>query len=122
MALGITPIAQFSHSKWGKQDYLGLQEIPDIDIEKGQMDQLFHYKPTLIMLDEGIERWKACHQLDQLAPTYHLSHPGEDWRTTLFQIADLTGRTAIMKDVINQYEVKVQKAKKCFKNQYMDKA
>ena len=112
VALGITPIAQFSHSKWGKQDYLGLQEIPDIDIENGQMDQLFHYKPTLIMLDEGIERWKACHQLDQLAPTYHLSHPGEDWRTTLFQIADLTGRTTIMKDVINQYEVKVQKAKK----------
>ncbi len=112
VALGITPIAQFSHSKWGKQDYLGLQEIPDIDIENGQMDQLFYYKPTLIMLDEGIERWEACHQLNQLAPTYQLSHPGEDWRTTLFQIADLTGRTAIMKDVIKQYEEKVQMAKK----------
>lgn len=111
VALGITPIAQFSHAKWGKQEYLGLQEVPDFDVADGHMEQLLKYKPNLIMLNAGVERWDTCHQLNQLAPICHLSHPGEDWRSTLYKIADLTGRTAIMKDVIRQYEHKVHDAR-----------
>jgi len=87
VALGITPIAQFSHSKWGKQDYLGLQ-------------------------DAGIERWETCLHLNKLAPICHLNNPGEDWQSTLFKIADLTGKTAMMQDIITEYEDKVQRARK----------
>ncbi len=111
VALGITPIAQFSHSKWGKQDYLGLQEVPDIDVQNREMDRLLHYKPTLIMLDSGVERWESFHHLSEVAPVCHLSHPGENWQSTLFKIADLTGKTSLMQDVILQYEDKVQQAK-----------
>lgn len=111
VALGITPIAQFSHPKWGKQDYLGLQEVPDIDVQNGEMNQLFQYKPTLIMLDAGVERWESCHHLNELAPIFHISHPGEDWQSTLFKIADLTGKTSMMQGVIMQYEDKVQQAR-----------
>ncbi|MDM5352991.1 helix-turn-helix domain-containing protein [Lysinibacillus sphaericus] len=112
VALGITPIAQFSHSKWGKQDYLGLQDVPDIDVQYGKMEHLFHYKPTLIMLDAGIERWETCLHLNKLAPICHLNNPGEDWQSTLFKIADLTGKTAMMQDIITEYEDKVQRARK----------
>jgi len=108
VALGITPIAQFSHSKWGKQDYLGLQEVPDIDVQNREIDRLLYYKPTLIMLDSGIERWESFHHLDEVAPVCHLSHPGENWQSTLFKIADLTGKTSLMQDVILQYEDKVK--------------
>lgn len=111
VALGITPIAQFSHSKWGKQDYLGLLKVPDIDVQNREMDRLFYYKPTLIMLDSGVERWESFQHLDEVAPVCHLSHPGENWQSTLFKIADLTGKTSLMQDVILQYEDKVQQAK-----------
>lgn len=111
VALGVTPIAQFSHSKWGKQEYLELHEIPEIDLETGQIEQLFKYKPNLIRLDTGINRWENYHRLDQLAPICHFSHPGEDWRSTLYKIADLIGKTDIVNDIILQYEQKAQEAK-----------
>ena len=61
----------------GKQDYLGLQKVPDIDVQNREMDRLFYYKPTLIMLDSGVERWESFQHLDEVAPVCHLSHPGE---------------------------------------------
>ncbi len=77
----------------GETRILGLQEVPDIDVADGHMEQILQYKPNLIMLNAGIERWDTCHHLNQLAPICHFSHPGEDWRSTLYKIADLTGRT-----------------------------
>lgn len=32
LALGITPVAQYCHAQWGKQEYLALDQVPTFDI------------------------------------------------------------------------------------------
>ncbi|RXZ79032.1 helix-turn-helix domain-containing protein [Paenibacillaceae bacterium] len=110
LALGITPVVQFSHSSWGKQDYLGLDYTPEFDISHRDWDALSQHSPNFIMLDNGYQRWclNECHQV---APTFKLSYLGEDWRRTLTTIASIFGRTDKVQAVIHDYEQKALKAK-----------
>lgn len=112
VALGITPVVQCSHSRWGKQDYLGLQHVPAIDIEKEDIDVLSRHKPDCIIMNSGFERWMSDDGLGRLAPTYQFPHPGEDWRLTLRKSADLLGRKDRVLDVIAEYEYKASEAKR----------
>ncbi|UVI27451.1 AraC family transcriptional regulator [Paenibacillus spongiae] len=111
VALGITPVVQCSHSKWGKQDYLGLHHVPVIDLAADDVDTLSRYKPDFIMLDKGMDKWMSYDQLGMLAPTYHINHPEEDWRMTLQRTAELLGKSGMVQEIITQYEQKAHAAK-----------
>ncbi|MDF2714842.1 MAG: AraC family transcriptional regulator, partial [Paenibacillus sp.] len=78
LALGIRPIVQWSHAKWGKQDYLGLH-TPEFEITSADYGMLTEYKPDLILLDGGLDR----NRFEPYAPTYQLQDIGKDWRSTL---------------------------------------
>lgn len=115
MALGITPAVQSFHAKWGKQDYLQLDDVPIFDIAAEGVETLSQFKPDFIMLDKGFERWIPNDALGQFAPTFLLLHPGEDWRMTLRKTAELLGKTGIVDDVIAQYRAKANEARKLLK-------
>lgn len=115
VALGITPAVQSFHAKWGKQDYLQLDDVPVFDITAEGVETLSQFKPDFIMLDRGFERWIPNDALGQFAPTYLLLHPGEDWRMTLRKTAELLGKTDIVDDVIAQYRAKANEARKLLK-------
>ncbi|KZS48239.1 helix-turn-helix domain-containing protein [Paenibacillus glucanolyticus] len=112
VALGITPVVQCSHSRWGKQDYLGLLHVPVIDIENEDIAVLSCHKPDCIIINIGFERWMSDDGLGRLAPTYQFPHPGEDWRLTLRKSAELLGRKDRVLDIISQYEHKASEAKR----------
>ncbi|MFD3257082.1 ABC transporter substrate-binding protein [Paenibacillus lentus] len=115
VALGITPAVQSFHAKWGKQDYLQLDDVPVFDIAAEGVETFSQFKPDFIMLDRGFERWISNDALGQFAPTYLLLHPGEDWRMTLRKTAELLGKTDIVDDVIAQYRAKANEARKLLK-------
>ncbi|GIO97388.1 hypothetical protein J14TS5_24740 [Paenibacillus lautus] len=115
VALGITPVVQCAHYRWGRQDYLGLHDVPVIDIEQEDIDELARHKPDLIMMDRGFRRWMSDDGLGRLAPTYEFPHASEDWRMTLRKSADLLGRKDRVQDVISQYEYKASEARRLLK-------
>ncbi|WP_127590938.1 AraC family transcriptional regulator [Paenibacillus lautus] len=115
VALGIKPVIQCTHPRWGKQDYLGLHDVPVIDIEREDIDELSRHKLDMIMMDQGFTRWMSDDGLGRLAPTYEFQHAGEDWRQTLRTSADLLGRMDRVSDVIAQYEYKASRAKALLK-------
>ncbi|SFF14800.1 ABC-type Fe3+-hydroxamate transport system, substrate-binding protein [Paenibacillus algorifonticola] len=110
LALGIRPIMQFSHDDWGRQEYLGLDDVPEFNVVSDSEAALSDFAPEFIMLDSGIERW-GMDRLTSLAPSIHLTYKGEEWRSTLYSIADLLGRVAEVRPVIADYENKATAAK-----------
>ena len=110
VALGLVPIAQMSHSKWGKQDYLGLLGVSEYQVDAAVPEQLKELTPHFILLDEGAERWglDAC---TLLAPTLRLPFNGEDWRAALVMIADQFGKNDVAERVIRQYQSKADSAR-----------
>ncbi len=110
LALGITPVAQYCHPDWGKQDYLGLHHIPAFDISSGDWQALFRYTPELIMLDDGFQRWHL-EECRQVAPLFKLPFHQENWRATLRSAAVIFGLTGRVQEVIGHYEQKARDAR-----------
>lgn len=110
LALGVRPMLQYSHRSWGRQHYLGLDDVPEFDVT--QQDAQFHMAnpPEFIMLNKGYERWNLD-RLEQIAPTFYVGHQGEDWRSILKSTADVLGKVNRVQDVIGDYEEKAQEAK-----------
>lgn len=111
MALGITPVMQCSHDRWGKQDYLNLYHVPAYDLCKKDVNQLSSYKPDFIVLDGGSDRWFSTQSLQKLAPTYVVRHFGENWQLTLRTVADLLGKRGTAENIIDEYRHKASLAK-----------
>lgn len=111
LALGVRPMLQYSHRSWGRQHYLGLDDVPEFDVS--QQDAQFNVAntPEFIMLNKGFERWNL-ERFEQVAPTFYLEHWGEDWRSILKSTADVLGKVSRVQDVIGDYEEKAQEAKK----------
>ncbi|MRN52567.1 AraC family transcriptional regulator [Paenibacillus monticola] len=109
LALGIVPVVQYSHALWGKQDYLGLNHVPEFDISSGDWGALSDHKPELIMLDNASERW-SLEQCRQIAPLFKLPLGSEDWRSTLRFMAAICGRADRVRDITLNYEHKAQEA------------
>ncbi|MCE5171607.1 helix-turn-helix domain-containing protein [Paenibacillus profundus] len=107
IALGITPVVQCSHSLWGKQDYLGLDETPVFDVSSGRYEVLSQYEPDIIMIDGGMNRTN----FEPYAPTYQLARISEDWRSSLRTMADWFGKADRAEEVIAQYESEAAAAK-----------
>lgn len=113
LALGITPIVQWSHGGWGKLEYLGLQHIPTHDVLTREIHELSDYKPDFIMVRQGVESLAGIYdQCRQIARTSVIHHPVDDWRSTLRTVADMLGRTNLAEQAIKQYESKVAMARK----------
>ncbi|WP_338553479.1 helix-turn-helix domain-containing protein [Paenibacillus sp. KS-LC4] len=110
LALGIKPIMQFSHDHWGRQEYLGLDDVPEFNVVTDNEATLSSFAPEFILMDTGIERW-GMGKLASLAPSIQLSYRGEEWRKTLHNIADLLGKTREVSPVIADYERKAAAAK-----------
>jgi len=112
VALGITPVVQCTHDKWGTQDYLGLQDVPTMNLTAEDVGALSCHKPEFIMIGDDFERWRLLTQLEGLAPLYMASHLAENWRLTLRKTADLLGKPEHVQDIIAHYESKAHTAQK----------
>ncbi|WP_167483542.1 helix-turn-helix domain-containing protein [Paenibacillus xylanexedens] len=110
LALGVKPVLQCSHHSWGRQHYLGLDDVPEFDVS--QMDAQFNLSnvPDFIMLNKGYDRWNLD-RFEQVAPTFYVDHLGEDWRSILRSTADVLGKVNRVQDVIGAYEDKAMEAK-----------
>lgn len=103
VALGIVPVVQSCHAGWGKQDYLGLNHIPELDIEGDDPDRLSVYKPDVILLESASFRWKL-NEYQQIAHHITLSSHSENWRQMLVSVAEMFGKTSVAEEMIAQYE------------------
>ncbi|MFX3649454.1 MAG: helix-turn-helix domain-containing protein [Paenibacillus sp.] len=110
LALGVKPVLQCSHHSWGRQHYLGLDDVPEFDVS--QLDAQFNLGnvPDFIMLNKGYDRWNLD-RFEQVAPTFYVEHLGEDWRSILRSTADVLGKVNRVQDVIGAYEDKALEAK-----------
>lgn len=111
LALDITPVAQYSHAQWGKQEYLALHDVPVVDISTRDWQELSRYTPELILLDDGFQRWHL-EECSRIAPLFKLPFHQEDWRATLHSAAAVFGRTERVQEVIGNYEHQAQQAKR----------
>ncbi|WNS46228.1 helix-turn-helix domain-containing protein [Paenibacillus sp. MMS20-IR301] len=111
LALGITPVVQYCHAQWGRQEYLGLDQVPAFDISSRDWEELSRYMPDLIILDDGYQRWQL-RECRQVAPLFRLPFHQEDWRATLRSAAAVFGRTDRVQEVISSYEQTARQAKR----------
>ncbi|WP_338539672.1 helix-turn-helix domain-containing protein [Paenibacillus tundrae] len=109
VALDMQPIAQYSHAKWGKQDYLGLNHIPTFDENGGNFDTLSNYKPDLILLMDRYEQQQYS-QCRRISNTCILREQTNNWRTLLRTVADYFGRMELADDAIAKYDFKARSA------------
>lgn len=108
-ALGVTPVVQWYHPSWGKQDYLGL-DVPEFDIT-GSMEALLDQNPDLIILDGGADK-AAYENYSKVGPTYRLPETVlQDSRLMLGAIADALGIPEKAESVLAEYDAKVADGK-----------
>ncbi|MBP2112951.1 ABC transporter substrate-binding protein [Paenibacillus silagei] len=108
-ALGVTPVVQWYHPSWGKQDYLNL-DVPEFDIS-GSIEALLDKKPDLIITDGGADAAKV-EQYSLVAPTYRLPESVlQDSRLILTAVADALGIPEKGKAVLAEYDQKVADGK-----------
>lgn len=110
VALDIMPVVQYSHARWGKQDYLGLNEIPTFDEMNGDFESLSSYKPDLILLMDRYEHSQYS-QCRRISSTCVLRELNGNWRTLLRTVADYVGRSERADEVIARYEDKAREAR-----------
>ncbi|UVI27452.1 ABC transporter substrate-binding protein [Paenibacillus spongiae] len=109
LALGVTPVVQWYHPSWGKQDYLGL-DVPTFDIT-GSLEALLEYSPDLIIV-EGVVDAAKYEQYSKIAPTYRLKEEIlQDAPEILKTIADVLGIPEKAETVLEQYSQKINDAK-----------
>ncbi|WP_172195011.1 AraC family transcriptional regulator [Saccharibacillus qingshengii] len=109
LALGIMPVAQYSHRAWGVQEYLPLEGVPAFDIADGTREDLLRLKPELMLFDDGFERW-GLDRLSGVAPKLILQQPGEAWADKLRGTAALFGREAEAQRVLRRYAEETREA------------
>lgn len=105
LSLGLTPIVQWAHTYWGKQDYLGLQNVPTYDVLKDQVTELSSQQPDVILLRQctGLETdlYEDC---ARIARTCVIRELGSDWRTTLRILGERLDRREKAEKTIVHYE------------------
>ncbi|CAG7610383.1 putative siderophore-binding lipoprotein YfiY [Paenibacillus solanacearum] len=111
-ALGVTPVVQWYHPTWGKQDYLKL-DVPQFDIT-GSLEALIAQDLDLIIVDGSVDQAKY-EQYSKIAPTYRLPEPIlQSSEAILRTIADVLGIPEKADSVLASYNAKVNDAKAKF--------
>lgn len=110
LALGMKPVMQYSHALWGRQEYLGMCEVPDFDVSVGNWADLERHKPELILLDDGYRRW-SLDLGSRISPVFKLPYSGEDWQVMLQSLGAILGRKEQAALAIESYENKVAGAR-----------
>lgn len=110
VALDIMPVVQYSHAKWGKQDYLALHHIPTFDEMSSDFKELSSYNPDFIVLQGGykMDQYSQCRRISK---TYMLPQFHDNWRTLLRTIGNYFGRSERAEEVIAVYEEKAKSAR-----------
>ncbi|MFB9275894.1 ABC transporter substrate-binding protein [Cohnella cellulosilytica] len=108
-ALGVTPVAQWYHPLWGKQDYLDL-DVPLFDTT-GSIEALLSYNPDLIIVDGSVDKEKY-ETYSKIAPTYRLPESVLQSSPDILKVvADVLNLPEKAEQVIADYESKVADAK-----------
>ncbi|WP_238178001.1 helix-turn-helix domain-containing protein [Paenibacillus contaminans] len=110
LALDIMPVLQFTHKRWGRQEYLGLREVPDFDVTTGDWTALSRHKPEFIILDDGYHRWNLD-KCSRISPVFKMPYSGEDWRITLQTFGSILGRKDKAALAIEKHESKIAEAR-----------
>lgn len=110
VALNIIPVAQYSHAKWGKQDYLALHDIPTFDEMSGDFEVLSSYKPDFIVLRDQYHKTQYS-QCRRISSTCVLPELRDNWRTMLRTVGNYFGRLERAEEVIAMYEEKAKFAR-----------
>ncbi|MGE7924257.1 ABC transporter substrate-binding protein [Viridibacillus arvi] len=109
LALGVEPIVQWYHPSWGKQEYLGLTDVPLFDIT-GSLEAMLEKKPDLIILPGAMD--ESYQLYSKIAPTYRV--PDDvlwDAEETLKTVADLLGIPEKATSVLADYKQKIADTK-----------
>ncbi|MFD2329889.1 helix-turn-helix domain-containing protein [Cohnella sp. GCM10020058] len=110
VALGVTPILQFFHRGWGRQEYLGLYDVPDFDIVGDDCMVLSSHRPDFILLNDGHRRWNL-EQCSRISPVFKIPFAGEDWRLMLRSIGDVLGRQQEAAAAVERLERQIAEAR-----------
>ncbi|CAI6082072.1 AraC family transcriptional regulator [Cohnella sp. JJ-181] len=110
VALGVTPILQFFHREWGRQEYLGLYGVPDFDIVGDDCKVLSSHQPDFILLNEGHRRWNL-EQYSRISPVFKIPFAGEDWRLMLRSIGNVLGRQQEATAAVERLERQIAEAR-----------
>jgi AraC-like DNA-binding protein/ABC-type Fe3+-citrate transport system substrate-binding protein len=123
LTLGVTPIVQWSHTGWGRQEYLGLNHIPAFDVLQNSYEPLSTYKPDLIIARRSDYEYRTdqYEQCKRFVQTDIIVHDDADWRSTLRTVANLLGRVNQAEQAIQQYETKVSKVRRLLTRSIKDR-
>ncbi len=110
LALDIVPVMQYSHKQWGRQEYLGLQGVPEFDVTADDWSALQKHKPALTLLDNGYEKW-SLDKCSGISPVFKLPYSGEDWRLKLQACGSIFGRQEKAAQAIQEHENKIAEAR-----------
>lgn len=112
MALEIKPIVQWAHTYWGKQDYLGLHDVPAYNILTDEVQDLSLRHPDFIMLRE-CTGWRSnlYKECSKIARTCVINQLGPQWRTTMRILGESLDREAQAKSAIEQYDRRAEMAR-----------
>ncbi|MCT2535499.1 iron-hydroxamate ABC transporter substrate-binding protein [Aquibacillus koreensis] len=115
VALGITPVAQWSVSDGASiQDYLqdGLADVPTIPYDL-PLEAVTSFNPDLIIMDSAsMVEGNKYDQYSRIAPTYVIgSEQNNDWRDELLEIGKVFGQEEKAEQILADYEAKAAAAK-----------
>lgn len=114
VALGVTPVAQWSAHTTSKQDYLkdALANVPLID-SKLPPEQVASFQPDLIIVESAASVEKGLYeQYSAIAPTYVLSEEETaDWRKAFLKVGELMNKKTEAEQRLEEYDRKLQEAK-----------
>lgn len=113
VALGVMPIAQYWHAKWGKQDYLQLSQTPvfdEMELVTASLHAIADSRPDLILLLDHYNDtlYKQCRRISH---TCVLPESTNEWRMVLRRFGDFFGRGELAERIIVEYEAKAAEAR-----------
>ncbi|UKS28437.1 AraC family transcriptional regulator [Paenibacillus sp. HWE-109] len=113
LTLGVTPIVQWSHTGWGRQEYLKLNTVPVFDVLQNSFEPLSTFNPDLIIARKSDYEYRTnqYEQCKRFVQTEIITHNDDDWHSTLRTVANRLGRVDQAELAIQQYETKVSKAR-----------
>ncbi|MGG3307265.1 iron-hydroxamate ABC transporter substrate-binding protein [Paenibacillus lautus] len=114
VALGITPIAQWSVKGGSVQDYLqdSLKDVPTIEHDL-PFEAVASFQPDLLIMDSAsMVEGNKYSQYEKIAPTYVIGNEvNNDWREELKKVGEIFGMEEEAQAALDKYEQKAKDAK-----------